>query len=92
MRPTPEETLDPRDWDAFAGPPDAGRDPGGLRGLSQRPAWQEVPAGIAAEIRDEPLPWRPQGEESAYEDFRRPVERRSDLDDLLRDVLDLAAR
>lgn len=76
MRPTPEEGLDPRDWDAFAALAHRMLDEtlDGLRGLSQRPAWQPVPGGIAGQIRDEPLPRSPQGEEAAYEDFRRLVE------------------
>jgi glutamate/tyrosine decarboxylase-like PLP-dependent enzyme len=71
---TPEETLDPADWDEL-------RELGHkmvndmmdyLQTVRERPAWSAPPVDLAASLR-EPLPQHPQPAEGVYSDFTRQV-------------------
>ena len=74
MTDSPEETLDPADWQEF-------RQLGHrmvddmldwLEHLRERPVWQPVPDSVRAAL-DRPLPRAPEGAERAYEEFRTQV-------------------
>src|SRR5580692_8907836 len=67
-------TLDPADWDAFAGLAHRMVDDmlGHLRTVRDRPAWQPMPTEVRASF-SEPVPWDGEGEERAYDDFVRNV-------------------
>ncbi|WP_224361131.1 pyridoxal phosphate-dependent decarboxylase family protein [Hyalangium versicolor] len=70
-----EFTLDPRDWEAFRALGHRMLDDmvDHLSTLRQQPAWKQIPERTRHELVNEPLPRLPQGEERAYEDFRRNV-------------------
>jgi aromatic-L-amino-acid decarboxylase len=67
-------TLDPADWDAFAGLAHRMVDDmlGHLRTVRERPAWQPMPPDVRASF-SEPVPWDGEGAERAYDDFVRTV-------------------
>jgi glutamate/tyrosine decarboxylase-like PLP-dependent enzyme len=69
------ESLDPQDWDAFAGLAHRMVDEmlEHLRTLHDQPAWQETPESVRRSILDEPLPMLGQGEQRVYEQFMTEV-------------------
>src|SRR6267154_2832150 len=64
------ETLDPADWDAMQALAHRAVDDGfaWLKSVRERPVWRPTPDAVVARFH-EPLPQRPQGAESAYQDF-----------------------
>lgn len=64
-------TLDPDDWSSFRTLAHRMVDDmlDRLQALPETPAWQYVPEPTQAAIRNEPLPFRGQGEGKAYQDF-----------------------
>jgi glutamate/tyrosine decarboxylase-like PLP-dependent enzyme len=71
---TPSLTLDPADWAALRALGHRMLDDmlDHLTSVRQRPAWTPMPADVKAAL-SRPLPYEPQGAESAYEDFVRYV-------------------
>jgi len=69
------DTLDPRDWDAFAALAHRMVDSmlDHVRGLRSGPAWVESPGSIRRQILDEPLPLVGQGEAEVFEQFLTDV-------------------
>ena len=67
--------LDPTNWDEYRALAHRMLDESldYLRDVRERPTWTPTPAEVRAEIRDEPLPRRGQGEAAAYDDFLRLV-------------------
>lgn len=70
----PELTLDPADWDALRvlGHRMVDDMLEYQRTLGERPAWQEVPAGVRQRLAA-PVPRRGMPAEQVYEDFKRDV-------------------
>jgi glutamate/tyrosine decarboxylase-like PLP-dependent enzyme len=71
---SPEESLDPQDWEALAALGHRMVDDlvASWRGVRERPAWQPIPAGVKAAL-NEPLPRQPQAPEAIYAQFQRDV-------------------
>jgi len=67
---TPEESLDPPDWDALRRLAHRAVDDAidHWSGLRERPVWRPTPAHVAAQLR-QPAPREAQGAEQTYRDF-----------------------
>lgn len=71
---TPEETLDPQDWEEFRllGHRMLDDMVNHLSSLRERPAWQPVPEQVRARLRT-PLPLEPEPAEAVYQEFLRSI-------------------
>lgn len=69
-----DESLDPRDWEAFRQVAHSALDEAidYLKDVRQRPVWQPVPEDVKGRLH-EPFPVAPQGIEKTYRDFRELV-------------------
>lgn len=69
-----EDNLDPKDWDAMRTLAHQMVDDAldYLQHVRERPIWQPIPEGVIESL-NQPIPRDPQGEEQAYEDFKRHV-------------------
>jgi len=69
-----EETLDPEDWSALRalGHQMVEDMLSYLENIRERPCWQALPPEVHASF-SKPLPGKPQGAESAYQDFKENV-------------------
>ena len=74
MKPAPEETLDPDNWDAFRRLMHQALDDAldYTTGVRERPVWQPVPQAVRAELTGA-LPRSGEGAEAAYRDYQRLV-------------------
>jgi aromatic-L-amino-acid/L-tryptophan decarboxylase len=65
-----EHTLDPADWEQFRALAHRAIDDlvNHLSTLDTQPAWQEMPRAVVASLK-KPVPFRPEGELAAYQDF-----------------------
>jgi glutamate/tyrosine decarboxylase-like PLP-dependent enzyme len=74
MNTLPEESLDPKDWEAFRRLAHRALDDAldSLATVSEQPVWQSVPAAVRAEFKA-PLPRTGEGSEAAYRDYQRLV-------------------
>jgi len=74
MNTLPEESLDPKDWEAFRRLAHRALDDAldSLATVRERPVWQSVPAAVRAEFKA-PLPRAGEGSEAAYRDYQRLV-------------------
>jgi aromatic-L-amino-acid decarboxylase len=70
-----DETLDPKDWNAFRALAHRMVDDSldHLESLAERAPWQPMPAAVRAALTTEPLPRAPQSAERAYDDFLENV-------------------
>jgi glutamate/tyrosine decarboxylase-like PLP-dependent enzyme len=71
---SPEETLDPEDWEATRALGHRMLDDmlDYLRSVRERPVWQPLPEAVKQQLQ-EPPPLEPEGAERAYRDFTRLV-------------------
>jgi len=74
MKTLPEESLDPKDWEAFRRLAHRALDDAldSLATVGERPVWQSVPAAVRAEFKA-PLPRAGEGSEAAYREYQRLV-------------------
>src|SRR5579859_2326513 len=74
MKNPPEESLDPKDWEAFRHLAHRALDDAldSLATVGERSVWQSVPGEVRAEFKA-PLPRTGQGSEAAYHDYQRLV-------------------
>src|SRR5215472_3310483 len=75
MKNTPEESLDPKDWEAFRRLAHQALDDSldYLKGVRERPVWKPVPEAVRRKIAA-PLPRRAEGIDKVYADYRELVE------------------
>ena len=75
MKSTPEESLDPQDWEAFRRLMHEALDDAldYTATVRERPVWQPVPKAVQAELSHSPLPKTGAGEAAAYRDYQRLV-------------------
>ncbi|MFI4920394.1 MAG: pyridoxal phosphate-dependent decarboxylase family protein [Gammaproteobacteria bacterium] len=74
MNSTPEETLDPQDWDGFRRLMHQALDDAldYTANVRERPVWQPVPEAVRMELKRS-LPRAGEGEAAAYRDYQRLV-------------------
>ena len=74
MKSTPEESLDPKDWDEFKRLAHQALEDSldYLAALRDRPVWQPIPAAVKAELKAPP-PRAGRGETAAYREYQRLV-------------------
>ncbi len=72
--PETQETLDPQNWDEMRALAHRMVDDGldYLQTVAERPAWQPVPAAVAARF-DAPAPREPQGANATYSEFTQSI-------------------
>lgn len=70
-----EESLDPKDWEAFRRLAHEALDDSldYLKGVRERPVWKPVPQAVRAKIAA-PLPRKGEGMEAAYRDYKELVQ------------------
>ncbi|MBI3960327.1 MAG: amino acid decarboxylase [Chloroflexi bacterium] len=75
MNTTPQETLDPQDWEAMRGLAHRMADDviDYLRGAGERLVWQPIPAEVAATF-DAPAPSAPASAEAVYREFQQTIQ------------------
>src|SRR5579859_3381799 len=75
MKTTPEESLDPQDWEAFRRLMHEALDDAldYTASVRERPVWQPVPTAVREELKQAPLPKTGAGEAAVYRDYQRLV-------------------
>ena len=75
MKNPPEESLDPKDWEAFRRLAHQALDDSldYLKGVRERPVWKPVPEAVRAKIAA-PLPRDGEGMEATYRDYKELVQ------------------
>ena len=74
MKTLSEQSLDPKDWDAFKRLAHRALDDAldSLATVRERPVWQSVPQAVRNQFKA-PLPYKGEGAEAAYQDYQKLV-------------------